>query len=122
MSSWVYLCEGDADGETLTMTERHTEGGTYAVGGVGGSNECCMSVTWNYTPHFMQVFDGASLQEALHGKRAGDVLPWLEKAVRQLGDNPSGDYWAKTPGNAGHCLAVLMSWAAAHPDGVFCVH
>ena len=119
MSYWVYLRAGDADGETLAMPERQTEGGTHVI---GGTNECEMNVTYNYGAHFAQVFDDASLREALHGKRAGDVLPWLRSAVRALGDNPSNDYWAKTPGNAGHALAVLASWAEAHPDGVFCVH
>lgn len=116
MSYWVYLCEGDVDGEPFTMPEGHSEGGTYVM---GGTDECCMNVTYNYNKQYTRVFDGASLREAIHGKRASDLLPWLQSAVRSLGDARSGDYWDPSPGNAGHALAILVSWAEAHPDGVF---
>ena len=118
VSYWVYLMDGGEDGEPFEVA-RHSEGGTYVM---GGTNEACMNVTYNYNKQYVKVFDGASLKEAIDGKRAGDLLPWLKKAVDVLGIERSADYWEASPGNAGHTLSVLVAWGEEHPDGTYIVH
>jgi len=103
------------DGQ-LVEVESFTDGGTYAI---GGSTDASLNITYNYSPRYREVMDGQGLREFLHGKRAADVMPGLEMAVRALGTECSDDYWAPTPGNAGHALNVLLGWARQYPDAVF---
>lgn len=113
MSWWVYL-EGK-DGVAVSV-DNHSEGGTYAIGGVGAAE---LNVTYNYGGIFHAAFDGLGFRDALHGKKAKDVTPLLKRACAKLGNQPSDDYWESTEGNAGHALAVLYGWALQHPDAVF---
>ena len=115
MSWWVYLKEGD---EPVSVS-RHSEGGTQVM---DGNDVAELNVTYNYSGLFQAAFDGIHFVEALDGKRAQEVVPLLERAVERLGDKPDGDYWAKTEGNAGHALSVLLGWARQHPQAVFTAH
>jgi hypothetical protein len=56
------------------------------------------------------------------GRKAKEVLPFLEKAVEVLGTERVGDYWASTRGNAGYALSILRDWAREHPRARFMVH
>jgi hypothetical protein len=103
--------------------ERHAEGGTYAI---GGTSEAEVSITYNYGKHIREAWPEDPDPEAsnvlgrmLDGKRAGDVIKTLERAVGQLGTDTDDDYWKPTPGNAGHMLNVLLGWARQHPEAVF---
>lgn len=107
------------DGKTCQV-DRHSEGGTYAM---GGTNYAAMDVTYNYGKIFQLAFgEGfAGFREFLNGRKAADVIPGLKGAVEKLGTNRWEDYWAPTPGNAGHALSILLGWAEQHPDAVFTV-
>lgn len=111
MSYWVYL--QDEAGESL-LVAAHEEGGTYVLGGLPLAE---MSVTYNYSAHFKTAIPGGL--RALEGVtgRASETL--LVPAVAQLGVKQDADYWAATPGNAGHALSIMLAWALQHPTGVW---
>jgi hypothetical protein len=116
MSWWVSL--EDQDGNTLEV-ESHSEGATYAI---GGTPEATMSVTYNYSKYFYQYLNPDEGLRWLNGKTALDTAVQLAAAVRMLGDERSSDYWAATPGNAGHVLSILATWALEHPHGIWRVN
>ena len=117
MSWWVYL--QDDNGHPVAVAP-HQEGGTYVLGGL---SEAELNVTYNYGQHFSDA--GVELHYKggnLHGKKAKEVVDLLQQAVNKLGTKTSKDYWAPTPGNAGHALSILLSWARQHPEATFEVH
>lgn len=124
MSYWVYL--RDTDGNTLEIPP-HSEGGTHVL---GGTTDAELNITYNYSGQFAKVnLDfhendpiGRHGKTAVHGKRAGDLIPQLRDAVKTLGTERDENYWNATPGNAGHALSILLGWAELHPDGIFEVH
>ena len=111
---WVaYLLYGNV----VPIVEVHEE----------GPRECQMhdtariGITRDYRDQFRAAFDGLGFLEALDGKEAQEVIPLLKRGVDQLGDRPDKLYYASTPGNAGHVLALLLSWARLHPTAVFTI-
>lgn len=119
MSWWVTLGTKGDDGEVeAVVVERHTEGGTYAV---GGTNYAELNVTYNYGRVYRRVA-GGNLVDMLDGKRAGDTIELMEKAVGVLGTERYADYWEPTDGNAGAALATLLGWARQYPDAIWQVH
>jgi hypothetical protein len=98
----------------------HTEGGIFAL---GGSTKASLNVTYNYACFYYWFLDKNLGLKWLFGKQAKDTIERLEKAVYILTEEAGfgsniyeKDYWASTPGNAGHALKVLLSWAKLHPD------
>lgn len=87
----------------------HEEGGTIAE----------FSVTYNYCEVY-SLF-GFSMW-ALNGMPAGCAVAAFDPLVTRLGTKQYPDYWAPTPGNAGHTLKVLLDWCRLHPDAVIQVH
>lgn len=99
---------------TCVQVPSHQEGGTYAV---GGTPDASLNVTYNYGEVYA-LFD-FNLRE-LNGERAGDHIVQLTWLVGKLGTREyRKDYWAPTPGNAGHALEVLLRWAERYPDARF---
>ena len=43
----------------------------------------------------------------------------IDEAVKKLGTTQDSDYWKPTPGNAGHALNILLTWAVDNPDAIF---
>lgn len=117
MSYWISLMDG-AGGEAVPCeVPSFAEGGTYAV---GGTTEASLNVTYNYGECWRLVPGFEGFREQFDGKRAGETLDWLQAAVDVLGDRPyKPDYWAPTPGNAGHAAAILLGWARQYPDAVW---
>ena len=105
----------DAEGKIVEV-ERHTEGGTIVVGGTTSAD---MNVTYNYGEVY-HLF-GFSLKD-LGGQKASDTIARLRELVDKLGTRTFENYWAPTPGNAGHALFILLKWAEQHPDSVWQVH
>lgn len=106
----------DKEGNILQMEEAIEEGGTYIQ---GGTTECSLNVTYNYS----QVYHLLGWRLGmLNGYTAEETKPKLEELVEKLGTNTFGDYWAPTPGNAGHALSILLRFAKAHPEGRWEVH
>ncbi|MDX1466096.1 MAG: hypothetical protein R3215_10390 [Halomonas sp.] len=103
-------------GQTLELDEPHDmRGGTYAV---GGTREAWLNITYNYAPHFYELFGDKGIRW-LYGKTAAETLPNLEEAVTLLADDVSADYWEPTEGNAKAALCKLIALAQLRPDGVW---
>lgn len=98
----------------LRSTERFQEGGTQPA---GGTYLCELNITYNYAHVF------GSLVSDLEGKTAAETLPLLVKFVERYPDAEpyERDYWAPTPGNVVAAIKRLISFAKAHPEGVWSV-
>lgn len=94
----------------------HQEGGTIVV---GGTSQAMLNITYNYSHFYHTHLDKGLGLKWLHKKRASDTIERLTTAITALGTERDGDYWASTPGNAGHALFVLLAWAKQHPDAIF---
>lgn len=110
----VYL--KDTESGAIVEVPRHVEGGTYAVGGIDLAD---ISITYNYAQHFRDHIDREKGLRWLYGKTGAETIPRLQAAVMALGTVRDDDYWADTPGNAGHALSVLLGWARLHPAAVW---
>ena len=108
--SWdVYVVK---DGKGITMDRHEGEGGTYVD---GGTDQAELNITYNYGRYFFETL-GCSFVD-LSGRPTTELIPMFEKAVKKLGTKQDEDYWKKTPGNAGHALAVLLGWCRQAPAG-----
>ena len=107
-------------GEVLHMPESFTDGGTYCI---GGTDECSLNVTYNYANLYADVFPNEGLTNGriswLYGKTGGETIDVLQAGVDLLGVVRDDDYWQATAGNAGAALLRLLSFAEAHPEGVW---
>lgn len=114
MSIDVYL--KDTNGVTVEV-ENHEEGGTYVL---GGETEAHLNITYNYSKvYYLAVENFPGMIDFFNGKKAADLLPVLEAAIKKLGITRYDDYWAPTPGNAGYALSLLIPWCKQYPDAVF---
>lgn len=110
MSYDVSLCDGSSK---PVKVERFVEGGTYPV---EGSIAAELNITGNYA----QVYDLVDFSiNDLDGKSAGDTADKLREVVGRLGIRKFPDYWAPTPGNAGHAASILLAWAEQYPDATW---
>lgn len=91
-------------------------GGTYAV---GGTTRLWLNITYNYAPFFRKVFSehGPNGIHCIEGQKVEDTIPWIEKAIEQLGDDVDSNYWAPTEGNAKKSLINLLKLAKMCPEG-----
>ena len=93
-----------------------------------GSEEATLSITYNYGLLFSDAMGDATpdepnvLRRLLHGKRAGDTIPMLKRAIALLGRVRADDYWAATGGNAGAALFRLLDWAQEYQEGIWRVN
>jgi hypothetical protein len=105
---------------TLTMPESFEDGGTYQW---GGTTECHLNVTYNYGKLYADVFPDEGLTNGriswLYGKTGAETIEMLKNGVAILGTKRDDNYWNATAGNAGAALERLLSFAEAHPDGVW---
>lgn len=92
------------------------KGGTYAI---GGTRELWLNITYNYAPFFRKVFSehGPDGIHCIEGQKVEDTIPWIEKAIEQLGDDVDDNYWAPTEGNAKKALTNLLKLAKMYPEG-----
>lgn len=115
MSYDIYL-KHPVTGETLHVdTVHHMRGGTYAV---GGSTECWLNVTYNFSEHYYRVFGEQGIR-TIYGMTGAESIPVLKAAMEKLGDDVDDDYWKATEGNAKAALASLLALAQMRPDGVW---
>jgi len=116
MSHDVRLVDDDG---VLISRQKIAEGGIQVF---GGTNECELNVTYNYSPLFYEVFPNNEGLKWLYGKTGKESIPVLEKAVERLGTKRDSDYWKATMGNAGNSLSILLGWAREFPHGKFLVY
>jgi hypothetical protein len=105
----------DANGDVVQV-DNHEEGGLYAL---GGTTDADLNITYNYGWFYHRCLDSIEGLNCLHEQKASDTIRMLETAVDELGTKTYKDYWAPTPGNAGHALNVLLMWAHQHPDATW---
>lgn len=134
MSYDLGLYKDKAGEEPVTVT-LFEEGGTRPL---GGTNEAELNITYNYAFFYYHFLDDKDGIRWLYGKKAKDCIERLEKAVEILGtrqyvrhlrgwsferkdnsDYEELDYWCPTPGNAGHALNILLTWAKDNPEAYF---
>ena len=109
----------DAETRETLLVNHHTEGGTIAT---GGTNDAEMSITYNYAEVYHLVNDENGEEFSIwnmNNKAAAETIATLQSAVDILGTSKYRDYWAPTPGNAGHAASVLLAWAKRHPNGIW---
>lgn len=111
MSWWVYL---EHDGKPVSV-ENHSEGGTYAVGGISDAE---LNITYNYG-RCWRAHGWGNLSEQFDGKTGRESIPELRRMVELLGTDQHQDYWEPNDGNAGHALSILLRWAEQYPDAVW---
>ena len=103
------------DGESVQVA-RFFEGGVQPV---GGSTTADISITYNYSKFFYDNIDKKEGIRWIYGRLAGNCIKKLEIAINWLGTHTDDDYWAATPGNAGHMLGILVKWAIQYPMAHF---
>ncbi len=91
-------------------------GGLYAV---GGTTELWLNVTYNYANHYYRVMDTDKGIRVIYGLSGAESIPVLQKAIDQLGDDVTNDYWDDTEGNAKRALIGLLALARLRPDGIW---
>ena len=103
-------------GDKPAELERHSEGGTYAI---GGTTDAELNITYNYLAHYYKELDAEKGLRWLYGKTGGETVERLEKAVAALGVTRDENYWNPTEGNAGFALSILAAWAKQHPKAIW---
>ena len=102
--------------ETLEVDEPHfIRGGTYKL---GGNTELWLNITYNYAKHFYRVMGEKGIR-SIYGMSGAESIPVLKKAISELGDDVSDNYWDSTEGNAKKALYGLLALAQMRPDGVW---
>ena len=102
--------------ETLILDAPHDmRGGTYCI---GGTDECWLNVTYNYSEHYYRVFGEKGIR-SIYGMTGAESIPILKTAIEQLGDDVSQNYWEPTEGNAKQALVQLLALAQLRPNGVW---
>ena len=96
--------------------KHHMQGGTYQV---GGTINLSLNITYNYSKHYCRVLDGEKGIRFIYGMTGAESLPVLKKAIDELGDDTTEDYWEPTEGNAKAALLQLHAMATMRPDGVW---
>ena len=116
MSYDISLNEPDTD-DVIIFDEKHIiKGGTYAL---GGTKIACLNITYNYSEHYYKHLNQGKGIRSLYGMTGEEAIPILEEAIKILGTETDKDYWKSTPGNAGHALQGLLTFAKLRPDGIF---
>lgn len=102
--------------DVLLLDDKHQmNGGTYCV---GGSRECSLNITYNYSKHYYRVIGEKGIR-TIYGMTGANSIYILRDAAAQLGDDTDYDYWKPTEGNAKRALLQLLAMAQLRPDGVW---
>ena len=72
-------------------------------------------MTYNYAPHFYRTLGGRGIR-GLYGLTALESIPVLTRAITQLGNDHTPDYWTATEGNAREALIDLLALAQQAVD------
>jgi len=115
MSYDIDLCDSITGEPLLLDAPHHMTGGTYPL---GGSDVASFNVTYNYSEHFGRVLGEKGIR-SIYGMSGADSILVLGKAIADLGDDVSDDYWEPTEGNAKRALMCLLALAKMRPDGVW---
>ena len=116
MSYDIYLTD-PVTHETLHTEANHDlTGGNYVI---GGTTEMWLNITYNYGKYYYEHIDNDEGIRKIYGMTGAESLPLLEKAINELGNDVSSDYWESTEGNAKEALCKLKAFAQLRPDGIW---
>lgn len=104
--------------EIIEVGDTHfMQGGTYAL---GGTKELWLNVTYNYGSIFRrpEVLGEEGIR-TIYGMTGAESIPVLQKAIANLDDDTTPDYWEATDGNAKRPLCQLLAMAQMRPDGIW---
>lgn len=102
--------------ETIEFDNFHNfKGGNYCL---GGTKVAWLNITYNYAKHYYRVFGEKGIR-TIYGMTGADSIPILKKAIEQLDDDVSNNYWESTEGNAKEALIGLLNFAEVRPDGIW---
>lgn len=102
--------------KTIEFNHVHDiKGGTYCL---GGTREAWLNITYNYANHYRRIFGEKGIR-TIYGMSGAESIPILKKAISQLGDDVSTNYWESTEGNAKKALYALLAFAELRPDGIW---
>lgn len=97
-------------------------GGTYQL---GGSTKLSLNMTYNYAKILHRVVQPKNTPSeyesgirSLYGLTALEATPILEKAISELKDDVSDDYWEPTEGNVKKALTQLLTMCRMRPDAI----
>jgi len=117
MSYDIYL-EHPETGATLELDQPHDIAGGTRI--VGGTADCWMNVTYNYSPFLYDVLGSEKGIREIYGKSGAESIPLLERGIAELKSDEGGySYWESTEGNARRALEGLLVFAKAHPEGIW---
>ena len=102
--------------EPIEFDERHDiKGGTYCI---GGTHQASLNITYNYSRHYYKTIGDKGIR-TIYGISGAESIPILKKAIKQLTNDVSDDYWTPTEGNAKKALYGLLAFAQLRPDGIW---
>lgn len=82
-----------------------------------GTDELWLNITFNYRDKFKKAFETDNGIHCLTGLSGAEAIPILDKAISNLGDDVSDNYWESTEGNAKRALIGLKALCQMRPDG-----
>lgn len=115
--SWDISLHDPVSREIIEFEYPHQIGGGTCM--IGGTTEAWLNITYNYGVHFRRVFGEEKGIRAIYGMTGAESIPVLKKAMSELNDEVSSDYWEPTEGNAKRALAGLLAFAQMRPDGIW---
>ena len=104
-------------GRTIEFDSPHYLQGGNCV--IGGTTAAWLNVTYNYGKFYYQTIDKDKGIRAIYGMTGAESIPALKRAIAQLGDDVSDNYWDPTEGNAKRALINLLAFAQLRPDGIW---
>lgn len=109
--------------QVIEIADAHfMRGGTYQL---GGSTKLSLNMTYNYAEILHKVLQPENTPSeyesgirSLYGMTALDAISILEKAINELKDDVSDDYWEPTEGNVKKALTQLLTMCRMRPDAI----
>ncbi|MDV3425697.1 MAG: hypothetical protein LIR50_00230 [Bacillota bacterium] len=115
MSYDIFLKE-PVTNEVIVFDNVHDiKGGTYHI---GGTKEAWQNITYNYAEHYHKTIGNKGIR-TIYCMTGAESIPILMKAIKQLENDVSRDYWEATEGNAKKALYGLLAFAQLRPDGIW---
>lgn len=115
MSYDIFLRE-PVTNEVIEFDNVHDiKGGTYCI---GGTKKAWLNITYNYAEHYRTTISNKGIR-TIYGMTGAESIPVLKKAIKQLGNIVSKNYWEATEGNAKKALYELLAFAQLRPDGIW---
>jgi hypothetical protein len=110
------------DGKVLESKKSRVNHGSMLVfdENGAGSRSADMSITYNYSKiYYRDDILGPQGINGFNGKTAKETIPILKRAISNLKDDATDDYWEATEGNVKKALIPLLEFAEEFPDGIW---